>query len=330
MKLLQSLRQQPANQLFTRVHPKAIWSRVVQFPLIRLLISLLFFVPLFALDKLLKETLIARLSGNLQIAVKYLEAALFFVLFLLVFRWYTKAVERRPALELSGPGWFREFGLGFLITAAMMTALVATLYALGYLTFTGLNPNPRVVVDLLVKFLMTGLVEELLFRLVLFKLTEEWLGTWVAFIFQASFFGFAHLANDNASAYTSICVAIEGGVVLTGAYLYTRRLWFAFGLHTAWNYLQSGVFSIPVSGGPSNGYFKTTLSGPELISGGSFGVEGSILAVILCAVVGGWFVLAAYRSGQFIPPSWIRKRIESDALTVPAGSSSYQDDVSGS
>lgn len=329
MNILRCLGQIPPHELFSRAHSQSTWLRIVQFPLVRLLVVLTFFVPLFALDRLCKQFLIAPLSGNLQVVAKYAEAGLFFALFLLVFRLYVYLVEKRPTLELSAPGWLKEFGLGVLVAASLMMAIVATLYVLGYMTIDGLNANPRVALDLAVKFLMTGLVEELLFRLILFKLTEEWLGTWVAFVFQASFFGFAHLSNDNASAYTSICVAIEGGVVLTGAYMYTRRLWFPLGLHLAWNYVQSGVFSIPVSGGAFDGFIKTTLSGPELITGGSFGVEGSLLAVLLCTVVGAWFVLASRRTGQFVPPSWIRKRTASDALTVPVGSSSSQGGASG-
>lgn len=300
------MRINPGDQ-FTRVLPQTITGSIVQFPLTRLLIAALFMVPVLALDKVFKLTVLSPLSGNILIIFKYIEAIIFFALLVIAYRFYVKLVERRTAPELSFSDWLREFSLGFLVSMALVVAIVAILYFLGYLNFVGLAPNKRIALDLAVKFAMGAFIEELFFRLIVFKLSEELLGTWLALVIQAVFFGFAHQANENATVLTSISLIIVGGVFYTAAFIYTRRIWFPFGIHMAWNYFQSGIFSMPNSGTAYDGLITTKVSGPEAITGGNFGIEASYMAIFLCLIVGVWLVVISYKAGQFIQPLWKRK-----------------------
>jgi hypothetical protein len=68
-------------------------------------------------------------------------------------------------------------------------------------------------------------------------------------------------------------LALEAGVMLGAAYLVTRRLWLAIGIHGAWNFTQAGIFSVPTSGIAMNGVFVGALGGPAWLSGGAFGAE---------------------------------------------------------
>jgi membrane protease YdiL (CAAX protease family) len=296
----------PVDQ-FSGVLPRTVKGRIVQFPLIRLLIAALFMVPVLALDKVFKLTVLSPLSGNILIIFKYIEAIIFFVLFVTAYRFYVKLVERRKAPELSFSSWFSEFGLGFLISAGLVMVIVAISYFPGYLNFVGLATNKRVALDLAVKFAMGAFIEELLFRLIIFKLTEELLGTWIAFVIQAVFFGFAHQANENATVLTSISLIIVGGFFYTAAFMYTRRIWLPFGIHMAWNYFQSGIFSMPNSGTSYDGLIATETSGPAAITGGNFGIEASYVAIFLCLIIGVWLVVISYKSGRFTQPRWKRK-----------------------
>ncbi len=297
------------HEQFTRALPRSKTGRFIQFPLVRLLIALSFLVPIFVLDKVFKLMIVSALSDGTQIVVKYIEAAVFFSLFVMAYRFYTKHVEKRRALELSSVGVFREFGLGFLISMGLVVTIVVILYSLGYLDFVSLASNSRVALDLAVKFAMGAFLEELIFRLILFKLTEELLGTWIAFMIQAVFFGFAHQANENATVLTSISLIIVGGIFYTAAFMYTRRIWFPLGIHMGWNYCQSGLFSMPNSGTTYEGLLNTTVSGPKAFTGGSFGIEASFMAIALCLIAGIVLVAISYKAGRFAAPLWKRKII---------------------
>jgi hypothetical protein len=79
------------------------------------------------------------------------------------------------------------------------------------------------------------------------------------------------------------------------------------GIHMAWNYVQSAVFSGVVSGAVSDpGLLKATIEGPKLMTGGSFGMEQSLFALVLCTTAGAIMLRIAIRRGHILPPIWKR------------------------
>jgi hypothetical protein len=87
----------------------------------------------------------------------------------------------------------------------------------------------------------------------------------------------------------------------------TRRLWLGIGFHIAWNYTQSGIFSGIVSGSDSDpGLIRASFDGPEALTGGSFGLESSLVAFLLCTATGVILLAIAIRRGHVVPPVWRR------------------------
>jgi len=145
-----------------------------------------------------------------------------------------------------------------------------------------------------------------LVRGILFRIMEEALGTWLALILSALLFGLMHIANPNATLWGALAIAIEAGIMLAAAFVFTRRLWLAIGIHFAWNFVQGGIFGVAVSGNGVQGLLQSTLSGPPLLSGGAFGAEASIFAVIVCLAAGVYLTRAAWKKGNLIQPFWVR------------------------
>ena len=241
------------NQLFTNANPTSKTGSFFQFPLIRIIIAFLFLFPVFILYKLFRDFIVLPSPAEFRSYIQIVGAIFSFLLLLFAYRMYVKYIEKRKAPELSIKNSWTEFGKGFLITAVLVCIVVSVLYVLGSFKISEWNSNKLIIVDLFMKFLMGALVEEIIFRLIVFKLTEELLGTWMAFIIQILFFGFSHGLNENATIFTSFAVAIIGGVLYTAAFMHTRRLWIVLGLHTGWNFFQSGVFGMPNSGSPYEG-----------------------------------------------------------------------------
>jgi hypothetical protein len=130
---------------------------------------------------------------------------------------------------------------------------------------------------------LTQLFEETLFRGILFRFLEEGFGSWIALALSALFFGFSHLNNPNATVWSAIAIALEAGVSIGAVYMATRSLWFAMGLHTAWNFLQGTIFGVAVWGirAPADSLFQPLIQGNQWLTGGAFGIEASVIAVVL-------------------------------------------------
>jgi uncharacterized protein len=215
-------------------------------------------------------------------------------------------IEGRSASELGLQGMGRELGIGLLIGAGLYTACELVLMALGIYRITGLNPL-SFLIPAIAMALSSSVFEELLFRGVLFRSVETWFGSWAALVVSSLVFGLTHLMNPQSTLEGALFIAVEAGVLLAAAFMLTRRLWLSIGFHMAWNYTQSAIFSGVVSGNDAEpGWIRSTVKGPDLLTGGSFGVESSVTALVLCTTTGIVMLVMAVRRGRIVPPMWRR------------------------
>jgi uncharacterized protein len=146
-------------------------------------------------------------------------------------------------------------------------------------------------------------VEELLFRGILFRIIEGRVGTWAALALSGVLFGAAHLFNPNATLWTASAIAVEAGFMLAAVYAATRNLWVPIGVHFGWNFAQGGIFGTSISGTDApQGLLDGVTSGPYLLSGGEFGPEASGYSVLAGVVVTVVFLWLARRRGNLVPP----------------------------
>ncbi len=219
---------------------------------------------------------------------------------------FVRLVERRPASELSLTGAGRELGGGIIGGAGLYTLCVLILMVPGIYRIDGLN-SWSYLLPAVAMALSSGFFEELLFRGALFRIVEEWLGSWISLLVSSFVFGFVHLLNPAATLTGALFISIEAGLLLAAAYMLTRRLWLSIGFHFAWNYTQSAIFSGIVSGNEAApGLIKPTITGPVMLTGGSFGLEASVVAFALCTATGVALLVAAVRRGSVVQPFWRR------------------------
>lgn len=244
------------------------------------------------------------LPGRGEFISDVIAAAIVVAIITLGYVGFVRVVEKRPVTELSLKGAVAKTSAGILLGATIISVTIAVLALLGYYRVEGINPWRALIVTLPV-LTSSAYIEEILFRGVLLRLLEGWLGTWLALAISALLFGGVHLINPNATLWSAIAIAIEAGLLLGGAFLLTRRLWLAIGTHFAWNYFQGIVFGVAVSGNRIEGLLNASISGPLLLSGGAFGAEASIIAVGVCGVASAVLIRKAiekenieYRTGS--------------------------------
>jgi uncharacterized protein len=215
-------------------------------------------------------------------------------------------IERRPGLELALPGAARELGLGLLAGFVLFSAMTGIVALLGGFAVQGWRGQGQLWA-LLAMGIVSGTFEEILFRGVLFRHIEAMLGSWAALGLTSVLFGAAHLGNPGATWFSSLAIALEAGILLGAAYMLTRRLWLAIGIHAAWNFTQGWVFSVPVSGGEAPlGLLITRREGPDWLTGGDFGLEASVVALVVATLAGVLMLRRAMSNGRLIAPMWRR------------------------
>jgi membrane protease YdiL (CAAX protease family) len=285
---------------------KSMWLRILQYPPVRLAVfGVIMFYMLGYSNNFMGQ---AAANPLVQIAVVAGWSAVGFA----VYSWLVRLVERRPVTELALPGMGKELGIGLLIGFGLYATSVLVLMMMGIYKIVGFNPASFLLLSVAMA-LTSAVFEELLFRGVLFRIVEEWLGSWISLVVSSLVFGFVHLMNTEATLTGAIFISVEAGILLAAAFMLTRRLWMSMGFHFAWNFTQSGIFSGVVSGSESApGLIKPVIDGPALLTGGQFGLEASVIAALFCTTTGVILVIMAVRRGHVVQPFW-RARTNPDA-----------------
>ncbi|MFH8449302.1 lysostaphin resistance A-like protein [Streptomyces fungicidicus] len=223
------------------------------------------------------------------------------VLALLVYRWVVGRTEHRPVTELDPDGAGPALGRGTLIGVVMFGMVVTNLATSGNYEVHGLG-SVGGMAGLLGFMAAAAVTEEVLYRGVLFRIAEEYLGTWIALVLTALLFGLSHLLNAHATLWGAFAIAIEAGGMLAAAYAATRNLWVPIGVHFGWNFAAGGIFGTEVSGNDTEqGLLDATTSGNEWLTGGDFGPEGSVYSVLFGALLTLAFLWLAHRRGRLVP-----------------------------
>ncbi len=236
---------------------------------------------------------------------------------LLAYVAYVRLVEQRPVQELGVKGALPEFGVGYLLGAALFTTVISILGFLGVFSIVSSNPMSVMIAPFL-WMIMHAIFEELLFRGIIFRLIERSLGSIWALVISAVIFGASHLFNPGANLTSAVAIAVEAGFLLGVMYMLTRRLWFCIGVHAAWNFVQGGVFSVPISGQETVGLLQGKLQGPDWLSGGAFGAEASVVAVAVGALVAASLYRVVQKRGGVTLPYWKRAALTKEMKAVPA------------
>jgi membrane protease YdiL (CAAX protease family) len=223
-----------------------------------------------------------------------------------------KALERKPLADigLGMKGGLRDLFLGFAVGFALLAAVIGVLAALGWYRVESLKPPAdmlRIGATMALVLLPYAAWEEVFFRGIVFRIVEDWLGTWVGIVASALFFGFAHATSPNATVLTSSAIAVEAGILLSVAFVRTRTLWLAIGIHWGWNFTQGPLFGAAVSGARFDSILTASIDGPATWTGGPFGPEGGWMALGVCGLTGVALAVQAHRRGDFLLPSWKRR-----------------------
>ncbi|MDG5767512.1 type II CAAX endopeptidase family protein [Balneolales bacterium ANBcel1] len=252
--------------------------------LIQIVLSLIFLIPL--------SLLASQVGGrNLQIVA----GGIAITLGVWVSGWM---VDKRPIRDFGlriTAGWWKECGIGFLMATLVMSVMVLILWMAGWIEFAGYGWERNsargfmaVFGGYLITMAVVGFYEELWSRGYQLKnLTEGFFTGYnrnsagiIAIGISSLVFGVLHMSNPNATMFGMVTIVLAG-IMLAIPYVVTGQLGYSVGIHFGWNFIQGGVYGLPVSGIPfRQSLLQAQVTGPDLWTGGRFGPEGGIIGII--------------------------------------------------
>lgn len=262
---------------------------IVLFYVIGTLITMFLCVPLFLIQKALgmemqEGSLPSLFLERLLMLVGYLSAAV------LVLRWRNLPLSLQ-GMSLRGRGKDLLAGLG--VAVLLYAVGFGTSLLMGTVEIASVQWIPRDLLGTLLFFLLVAVTEEVMLRgFVLGRMLSAGMNRFVALFLSSALFSAMHLFNPNFALLPFVNILLAG-CLLGASFLYTRNLCFPVVLHWFWNWLQGPVLGYEVSGMDSGETLLTLrLTGSDLLTGGSFGFEGSLLCTVLLVV--GTLAIVAY------------------------------------
>lgn len=203
--------------------------------------------------------------------------------------YWVKYVEKRPMTSLGfvKTSVFKELIKGWLIGSSLLSLPLLVLWGFGMVQFNFGYLSLEAIGLFLVYVLawqIQSASEELLTRGYLLPVITQQHNKIYAVAVSSLLFSAFHLANSDISLVALINIALFG-LLMCLYVIWKKNLWGVCGIHASWNCFQGSVFGIEVSG--NSGYsslITTHLKGSELLTGGQFGLEGSLLTMLLLSV----------------------------------------------
>jgi uncharacterized protein len=282
---------------------RSLFRRLVDFPLVTMVIA---WVAVMAPAGLIAG-LFERALGSSPTVVIAGKLAVVGVI-LASYKLIVRHLGERKHDDLAGPGSIRQLGAGLAGGVLLFALIVGVAAIAGVYRIAGPGDTHQLLGSIISDGIFPAVAEEVLFRAILFRWIEEFGGSWVALVVSSALFGLSHVDNPGAGLVSTAGIMLEGGLLLGAAYMLTRRLWLPVGIHAAWNLTQGEVFDIPVSGNDQDGLLQAQLRGPELLTGGGFGLEASLIGITVGTLAGLLLLLLAVRRGQLMAPRWARRR----------------------
>jgi uncharacterized protein len=191
--------------------------------------------------------------------------------------------------------WLSQLLFGVIV--GTLSIILACVFAMptGNLNFQFNNAADtssilQTVFGSLIVFTVAAASEEIIFRGYVLQTLSRAKLAWLGIALTSLPFAIAHLGNPNADYISTLNTALAG-VWLGVAFLKTRSLWFAFGIHFSWNWVQGAILGLPVSGLKqltTSPLLHSIDQGPTWLTGGNYGIEGGIscsVAIIISTLI---------------------------------------------
>jgi membrane protease YdiL (CAAX protease family) len=217
------------------------------------------------------------MNESVMIIIEY--SGLFIVIIMI---WlFMKFIDKQPLIEIGfqTKGRLKEINYGILFGLFIMAFAFVFLSVIGEIVFLSYSLDFNQILLSIALFIGVSFFEEIIFRGYMLKNLLESFNPFVALLISSLFFSLIHASNPNVTSL-GLCNIFLAGIFLGVSYVFTKNLWFPIALHFSWNFFQA-MFGFKVSGLDSYSIIEFMIPYNNMINGGEFGFESSILSVIV-------------------------------------------------
>lgn len=217
------------------------------------------------------------MNESVMIVIEY--SGLFIVIIMI---WlFMKFIDKQPLIEIGfqTQGRLKEINYGILFGLFIMAFAFVFLSVIGEIVFLSYSLDFNQILLSIALFIGVSFFEEIIFRGYMLKNLLESFNPFVALLISSLFFSLIHASNPNVTSL-GLCNIFLAGIFLGVSYVFTKNLWFPIALHFSWNFFQA-MFGFKVSGLDSYSIIEFMIPYNNMINGGEFGFESSILSIIV-------------------------------------------------
>ncbi|KQT27608.1 hypothetical protein ASG22_20150 [Chryseobacterium sp. Leaf405] len=232
----------------------------------------------------------------------FIASILLLVSYYYLFRLYDKREITELSLKHLPKEMFGGFAFGFLT----ISLSIFILYLLRYYEAFNITSN-HYTARMFTVLIFAAIVEDLFHRGLIVRVMENWLGTHIAIV-VAMLVELQHIFNPNANLFSFFSYLIWG-FTMAMMFIYTKRIWLPYFFHLGWNFAQPFYGSNLTGTNDMGSIIQSKFTGPEILSGGAVGIEGSIFTVSFLLIIGIILYYLAKREGKIVEGKLFKKRI---------------------
>lgn len=217
-----------------------------------------------------------------------------FSIYIALIVFFCRVIDRRPLQELElfqadGTGMFMK---GSLVALVLLLLAFAVIYILEGVEIVAVAFPAFSLLLYSLLFFLVAVGEEWIFRGYMFTNLRESLSDQRVLMLTSLLFTLVHMGNQHIASLAVLNIFLAG-MLLGTLRLYRGGLWLAIGLHFGWNFIQGPILGFAVSGIQVNGALQIQPRGAVWLSGGAFGLEGSVVATVL--MIGALYLLYPWK-----------------------------------
>jgi uncharacterized protein len=272
-------------------------KRVLYFPITKIIIGIVVCFSLFVvIQNFVLKPFFYSIIQDKSIAdpiIIFISTILLLVSYYYLFRLY----DKREITELSLKHLTKEMFGGFFFGFSTISLSIFILYLLGHyqaFSITTTHYSARMFTVLI----FAAIVEDLFHRGLILRVLENWLGTNIAIVI-AMLVELQHISNPNFKLFDLLLYLIWG-FTMAMMFIYTKRVWLPYFFHIGWNFSQPFYGSNLTGLNDMGSIIQSKFTGPELLTGGAFGIENSIFTLSFLLFIGMTFYYLTQKEGKIV------------------------------